>query len=60
MILEDADHPFGSDSDIFEIENILMEADPIGETSKVAYLHRIRFIKKEIKRKVYHTPLDRY
>ena len=41
------DHPFGSDSDIFEIENILMEADLLRQTSKVAFLHwkRLKFIK---------------
>ena len=38
----------GAISDIFEIENMLMEVDPPGQTSKLAYLpeKRIDFIEK--------------
>ena len=40
--------PIGAISDIFEIENISMAVDPLGQTFKLTYLHqkRINFIDK--------------
>ena len=40
--------PPGSNSNIFEIEDIFMATDPTGKTSKMAYLHqkRLNFIQK--------------
>ena len=40
--------PLGSNSDIFDFENILMAADPLGRAYQMAYLHqkRQKFIRK--------------
>ena len=36
--LKNAEPPLGSNSDIFEFENILTAEDPLGQTSKNGYL----------------------
>ena len=44
--------PLGSISDIFEVDNVLMVVDPLGQTSKMAYFHRKRLdfiLKKKVK-----------
>ena len=34
--------PLGSISYIFEVENVLLVVDPLGQTSKITYFHRKR------------------
>ena len=43
--------PLGSISYIFEVENVLLVVDPLGQASKMAYFHRKRLdsIEKKVK-----------